>query len=69
MKFETWQELFEHYREYCVHMGFYECEGAVELEELYQHFKARMVAELMVDVHGTTHYGRLLEREDTGDER
>jgi hypothetical protein len=37
------------------------------VEELYQHIKARLIAELQVDVHGTTHYGRLLERESSED--
>jgi hypothetical protein len=38
------------------------------VEELYQNFKARLIADLMVDVHGTSHYGNLVERETSGGE-
>lgn len=34
--------------------------GEFTVEELYQAFKTRLMADLLVDVHGTTHYGRLI---------
>jgi hypothetical protein len=39
---------------------------SVGIEDLYRAFKERLIHELMVDVHGTSHYGRLLEKRNDG---
>lgn len=36
----------------------------ITYEDLYQAIKARLVAELLVDVHGAPNYGRLFTKED-----
>lgn len=57
-------EFFKRHGGYVIRSFFYENDGVFTVEELYQEFKARLVAELMVDVHGASHYGRLVERSD-----
>lgn len=41
-----WKVFFERNKDKRIEMSFYEIEDAVSIEELYQHFKQRMVAEL-----------------------
>jgi hypothetical protein len=44
MQFKTWQEFFEDYDS-----NPYNRHGVVSLEELYQHFKARLIDEVVAD--------------------
>lgn len=34
----------------------------ITMEELYQAFRARLLSEIVADVHGVQHYGVLIER-------
>ena len=40
-----WEEFFEKHRDYTIQAGFFECRRDFSMEELYQAFKARLVAE------------------------
>lgn len=42
-----WQEFFEKHRDYTVQSSFYECRQDFTMEELYQAFKARLIAEVV----------------------
>lgn len=64
MKEKTWEAFFDEHADYNVATYFYESSGSFTMEELYQAIKARLLAELLVDVHGTSNYGRLVERSD-----
>jgi hypothetical protein len=47
-KFDTYQEFFERCEDYVLVARFYECDQQFTVEEMYQHFKARLIAELKV---------------------
>lgn len=57
-----WEKFFRDHEDYYVDAHFYENERKFTLEDLYQAFKARMQQELMVDVHGVSHYGLIVDR-------
>lgn len=59
-----WEKFFKEHKDYTVMAGFYENRRDFSLEDLYQAFKARLRQELMVDVHGVSNYGLLVERHD-----
>jgi hypothetical protein len=44
-KFKSWQDLFERAGEHQVKLYFYGDREAIDLEELFQHFRARMLEE------------------------
>jgi hypothetical protein len=60
-------DFFKENEEYRLKATYYGCETKFTLEELYQAFKARMLQEVVTDVHGTSHYGLLVNRPSAGD--
>ena len=55
------EEFFNRYRRYGVQgVNDYGPRTVGSIEDLYQAFKARMIAELLVDVHNCPVYGRLV---------
>lgn len=54
-----YQQFFSDMDDFRIEGRFYENGQSFTIEELYQAFKARMIAELVVDVPGASHYGRL----------
>ena len=64
-----WDKFFKEHKDYTVLSSFYENRRDFSLEELYQAFKERIKAEMVVDVHGTSHYGVLINRFDGDGER
>lgn len=62
-KFDSWQSYLSVavLQSGKMEQGHIECGGcALTFEDLYQAIKARLVAELLVDVHGVANFGRLV---------
>lgn len=59
-----WEKFFKEHEDYTVAAGFYENRRDFSLEDLYQAFKARLMAEVLTDTHGTSNYGVLVNRPD-----
>lgn len=49
-RYKDWQELFYQGGDYVVTLRFYESDIAIGLEELYQHFKTRLMDELRAEL-------------------
>lgn len=47
-EFENHEEFFEHMGETVVRTKFYETDCHISVEEMYQHFKARLISEVFV---------------------
>ena len=62
-----WGEFFDEHADYTVASGFYENRRHFSLEQLYQAFKARLMHEVMVDAHGLSHYGCLVDNPAAAD--
>lgn len=45
LKCKTHEEFFERYGDYVVHLQFYENDTAITVEELFQHFRTRIMVE------------------------
>jgi hypothetical protein len=46
-----YKDFFERYGDYGVHLGFYDIDETITVENLYQQFKSRMLAELKEDAN------------------
>jgi hypothetical protein len=55
-----WRQFFERFGECPTTNGI----PAATLEQIYEAFRARLMNELLVDVHGTSHYGILVKRDE-----
>ena len=60
-------EFWRRIKDYVIHASFYDCEQSIDVEEMYQEFKARLINEIKVDSPKFCSYGRLVDKEDEND--
>ena len=62
MKYENHKEFFERAGDDCIHpKSFGECYWPVTVEEMYQHFKARLMEETAIDAPDLRVMGKLVD--------
>lgn len=55
------EDFFEDMEDYGISLNFYSCQKRVEIEELYQMFKKRLMSELVVDVLSSPVHGVIID--------
>jgi hypothetical protein len=58
---KDWEKFFDYHKGDYIAIQGDSFQSTLTIETIYQYFKKRMIDELLVDIHGTSNYGKLKE--------